>query len=127
MANAIRKPIHQPGGVLRARTIALILSVTEPNVCPGAISGGVPLPTMDASGSPMSMERSAIASTDLRVHVTYRREVGRPGARVERAEQRVLARFRLQPGHAAPGIVQVAEDDGIGRTALLARGLDVAV
>ncbi len=36
------KPIHQPNGVFRVRTIELILSVTEPNVWPGAMTGGVP-------------------------------------------------------------------------------------
>src|SRR5581483_4174638 len=39
-ANATRKPIHQPTGVLRVRTIELILSVTEPSVWPGAMTGG---------------------------------------------------------------------------------------
>src|SRR5437899_11416778 len=39
--NAEPKPSHQPIGVLRARTIELILSVTDPNVCPGAITAAV--------------------------------------------------------------------------------------
>ena len=36
-------PAYQPIGVFRVRTIALILSVTVPNVCPGAITGGRPV------------------------------------------------------------------------------------
>ena len=47
------KPTYQPIGVLRVRTIALILSVTEPNVCPGAITGGRPAPTIAWFGSSM--------------------------------------------------------------------------
>ena len=31
-ANEMAKPMNQPTGVLRCKTIALILSVTEPNV-----------------------------------------------------------------------------------------------
>src|SRR6202042_2886682 len=38
-ANATRNPIHQLIGVLRVRTIEAILSVTELNVYPGAITG----------------------------------------------------------------------------------------
>src|ERR1700691_1572314 len=44
-ANARRNPTHQLIGVLRVRTIEAILSVTEPNVYPGAITGGTPVPT----------------------------------------------------------------------------------
>jgi hypothetical protein len=36
----IPKPIIQPRGVLRVRTIELILSVTEAYECPGSITGG---------------------------------------------------------------------------------------
>ena len=35
----------------RVRTIELILSVTEPKVCPGAMTGGVPAPAIGVSGS----------------------------------------------------------------------------
>src|SRR2546421_5029655 len=43
-------PSHQPSGVFRVRTIELILSVTVPNVCPGAITGGVAGTLWMASG-----------------------------------------------------------------------------
>ena len=39
-ANAMPKPNHHPSDVLRVRTIALILSVTDPKVWPGAMTGG---------------------------------------------------------------------------------------
>ena len=50
--NAVPKPRYQPIGVLRVSTIALILSVTVLNVCPGAITGGLPAPTAPGWGSP---------------------------------------------------------------------------
>ena len=39
-ANAIAKPMNQPIGVRFVRTIALILSVTDAKVWPGAMTGG---------------------------------------------------------------------------------------
>ena len=39
-SSAVPKPAYQPIGVCRVSTIALILSVTVPKVCPGAITGG---------------------------------------------------------------------------------------
>ena len=36
------KPSHQPRGVRRVSTMALILSVTEPKVYPGPMTGGAP-------------------------------------------------------------------------------------
>jgi hypothetical protein len=45
-ANARPKPRYQPSDVFRVRTIELILSVTEPNVCPGAMTGGRPVPAI---------------------------------------------------------------------------------
>jgi len=59
-ANASRNPTHQPTGVLRVRTIALILSVTEPNVYPDAITGGVPLPTTAWFGSSIGIRPSVM-------------------------------------------------------------------
>src|SRR5262249_9258022 len=49
--NAVAKPAYQPNGVRRARTIALMLSVTDPNVYPGAMTGGTPDPTTACIGS----------------------------------------------------------------------------
>ena len=40
-SSATPKPAYHHIGVRRARTIELILSVTVPKVCPGAITGGV--------------------------------------------------------------------------------------
>src|SRR5688572_29599976 len=37
---AMPNPNHHPRPVFRVRTIALILSVTDPNVWPGAMTGG---------------------------------------------------------------------------------------
>src|SRR5207237_3944518 len=40
MPNAIRTPPIQPNGVRPVSTVRMIFSVTEANVCPGAITGG---------------------------------------------------------------------------------------
>jgi ABC-type nitrate/sulfonate/bicarbonate transport system permease component len=48
---AVPKPAYQPSGVFRVRTIELIWSVTVPKVCPGAITGGRPAPTIAWFGS----------------------------------------------------------------------------
>jgi hypothetical protein len=50
-AAAVSRPRYQLMGVRRVRTIELILSVTELNVCPGAITGTVPVPVTACSGS----------------------------------------------------------------------------
>ena len=44
-ANEIANPMNHPTGVFRFSTIELILSVTEANVSPGAITGAVASPT----------------------------------------------------------------------------------
>src|SRR5581483_2566027 len=59
---ANRKPTHQPTGVRRASTIELILSVTEPKVCPGAMTADVAEPTTAALGSSMGIRSSATYS-----------------------------------------------------------------
>ena len=59
---ASRNPSHQPSGAFRVRTIELILSVTELNVWPGAITGGTPLPTTARFGSSTGSRLSVIYS-----------------------------------------------------------------
>src|SRR5262245_56008116 len=108
MANAIRNPNHQPGGVRRASTIALILSVTEPNVWPGAMTGGVPVATTAWSGSSAESE-SSTSVTELRVDVAHGRHVGRPRPRVQLRQHRIRALLRLQLRDAAVRIVEIAE------------------
>src|SRR5215218_10423230 len=121
------KPAYHHIGVRRPRTIELILSVTVPKVWPGAITGGVPLPATAGRGSSIGCSESATLFTDLRVDVPDRGQIGRPRAGVQLAEQRVVPLPGLQLRHAAARIVEVAEDDRVGRTGLLARGLDLAI
>src|ERR1700693_4502802 len=104
--NAMRKPIHHQRGVRRARTIELILSVTVAKVWPGAITGGV-VPVCASA---------ATSCTQVGIHVSQCREIGRAGPRIELAEQGVVARFALQPRDPAARIVQIPEDDGVGWT-----------
>src|SRR5580765_1485005 len=124
---AAPNPAYHHSGVRRVRTIELILSVTVLSVCPGAITAGVPAPTIARFGSSMGCRLSATLFAQLRVHVAERREIGRARPRVQLAEQRVVPDFGLQRGDAARRIVQVAEDDRVGGTGLLARRLDLTV
>src|SRR5207248_10320612 len=110
------KPTSQPSGV-RPRTMALILSVTEPKSWPGSMTGGRPR-SMKSVG-PVST-RTALLGLQRRVGVAERHQVSRAGARVQLAEQRVVALLGLQPGDPAVRIVDVAEDDRAGRTGGLA-------
>src|SRR5581483_3882265 len=126
-ANAARKPSHQPSGVRRVSTIELILSVTDPKVWPGAITGGTPVPTTAWFGSSIRARESATVVPQLRVDVAHRGQILRARARVEIGEHRVRARLGLQARHAAGRIVQIAEDDRLGRARLLAGRLDLPV
>ena len=112
-----------------SRTIALILSVTEPNVWPGAMTGGA----------------SASATAAMRIHrVSCPSRLGHvaraPGsgcaappdtscaaACSARRAARSCAARPCSLRHAAVRIVQVAEDDRVGRAGLLAGGHDLAV
>ena len=71
---AVRKPRYQPSGVLRVRTIALILSVTDPKVCPGAMTGGVPAMSVSSIGGTLSAMSSSSHDDDTKVtsHVPLR-------------------------------------------------------
>src|SRR5262249_5370003 len=125
MTNDRKNPSHHPSGARLVRTIELILSVTEPNVWPGAITGGTPVPTMASFGSSMGARLSAILQ--LGIHVSDRPQIRRPRARIELAEERVVADLGLQLRDAAVRVVQIAEDDRFRRTRLLTRRLNLAV
>src|SRR6202162_1040351 len=64
---ASRNPAHQPIGVLRVRTIELILSVTLLHVYPGGIPGGVPVPMTAALGFDDGVSRSSITSRTTKI------------------------------------------------------------
>src|SRR5207248_2138129 len=87
IANATRNPSHQPNGALRVSTIELILSVTDPNVCPGAITGGTPVPTTAAFGSSIGARLSAM----IQFVATEPRRTQREFATEPRRTQRKLA------------------------------------
>ena len=101
--------------------------MTEPNVWPGAITGGCAGAGDRRCDRRMASMSDIALVTQLRVDVPDRREIRRPRPRVQLAEQRVVALLGLQLRDAARRIVQVAEDDRVGRAGLLARGLDLAV
>src|SRR5262245_36386786 len=122
------KPIHQPRGGRRVRTIALILSVTEPNVWPGPMTApsaepvpeGVPVGRGGASGC-MSVR------LDFGIGVPQRRQVRRSWPRIQLREQGVIKRLGFPLRDLARGVVEVAENDRLSGTGRLASGEDVAV
>src|SRR5829696_1923031 len=129
------KPIdttmNQLRGVRPPRTTPLILSVIEPKVWPGSMSGGgayvagFGLIIVQPRGFAVRVDWSS--SDQLRIRVAQRGQVSSARARVEILEQAVVAFQLLQPGDAAFRIVQVAEYDGVGRTRRGARGDDFPV
>src|SRR5712692_8990398 len=63
----------------------------------------------------------------LEITIADLRQIGGPRPCVELIQQSVVAGVRLQFRHAAIRIIDVAEDNGVGRTGLLARRLQFAV
>ena len=123
------KPSHQRRGVGCVSMIELILSVMEPNVCPGrgsdcrssgvvgssfglrsairsAIGSAIGTPGSDSSAPP---DRSFAAACS-----------GRPTSHSSAARLRACATWLLP-------IVHIAEHDRVGRTGRLAGGHDFAV
>src|SRR5690242_8036301 len=98
--------------------MVLILSVTVAKVWPGAITGTRPRSTGKIS------RRSSLMSgaLDLRVGVAQRGQVSGARARVQFGQQRVIQLLGLQFRHAACGIVDVPEDNGLRRTGGFAGG-----
>src|SRR5258706_4672118 len=69
----------------------------------------------------------AFAFLQFSIRIRDARDVRGPRARVQLAEQRVVARTGFQPGDARVLIVHVAEDDRIRRARLRARGGELAI
>src|SRR5271169_1304644 len=120
---AIKKGINQKSGVRRVKTMELILSVTVPNVWPGAITVGLP----DWSERVSRGSSRMLRSLDLRVGIAQHRQMSGAGAGVHFGQQRIIQLFGLQLGHAAGGVIDVAEDDGLRGADLLAGRLNFAV
>src|SRR5687768_7788471 len=125
-ANTANPPYHQ-SGVRWVRTIEVILSVIEPNVCPGAMTARSPAPAVRACASSAVRWGIATLFTEVWVEVADRGQIGRPRPGVELREQRVVALFGLQLGDPALLVVQIAEDDRVGRARLLTGGLDLPI
>src|SRR6266568_7439593 len=112
-AKPAAKPSHHPRGVLRWRTMVLILSVTVPKVWPGPTIG-------------CSMRGELGMTGHLGVGVADRGQVGGAGPGLQLGQEPVVAGALLELRHRATGIVHVSEDDGFRRAGLLAGGLDLA-
>src|SRR5579872_7114310 len=98
----------------------LILSVTVAKVWPGAMMAGPRLCTVGCRSSLM-------LRLNLRIRVAQRGQIGGARARVQFRQQRVIQGFGFQLRDAALGIVDIPEDDGLGRADLLAGGPDLAI
>src|SRR5947209_9560665 len=126
--NATPNPSHHFHDVGRVRTIALILSVTVANVCPGPMMPGWAGPVSCSAMNSASLAMPVRLPLIVRVRVADGRQVGQPRAGVQVAEQAVMPRVAFEPGHLAtvaviaPQIVHVAEDDRPRRTRGLAGG-----
>src|SRR5438132_9914274 len=94
------------------------------------MTGGTPVPTTARLGSSMGARLSAMLNAslaELRVHISHCRQIRRAWPRIQLAEQRVVARLRLELRDAAVRIVLIAEHNRVCRADLLAGGLDFAV
>src|SRR5260221_11838366 len=69
----------------------------------------------------------ALHRLDFRVRVAYLAEIGRAWTRVEVGKQRVVVLLCLHLRHATARIVNVAKDNRLGWTHLLASGHNFAV
>src|SRR3954462_3075455 len=125
----IETTMNQARGVRPVRTTPPILSVIELNVCPGSISGAGAY----AAGFGLIMAGLGSGSwRDLRVGVANLGQVGRSRPRVQIFEQPVIALELLHLRDARFRIVEIAEDDRVGRAGRGAGGdhftvLDAAV
>ena len=117
--NEMPKPTSHPSVVRRVSTMALILSVTDANVCPGSMTGGrggsAGLPGLGKfvasvlRGFGHQPALSDWASVPTRAPVPGSgfctiAQIGRARPRVQLGEQRVVQRVRLQPARrGSPG------------------------
>src|SRR5438270_8009040 len=99
---AMPKPTTHPMDARRPSTMELILSVTEAKVCPGMMIGGLPAIAAGvgrccSSGPLWTAMRSLLDFTlgrlELGIRIADGGHVSRARARVQLAEQRVVARF----------------------------------
>src|SRR4051794_25741206 len=105
----------------------LILSVTEANVCPGAITIGVPDPATGSIRSVRGGVLCAILCAQFRIHVPNGRQIRGPRPRVQIRQECVVPLLGCQPRDTAVRIVEIPEDDGVARAGLLTGGLDLSV
>src|SRR5215210_5846893 len=104
--------------------MALILSVTEPKVCPGARTGTCAR-SRGGSGRVVAIGRGLLELLELGVRVAQPGQVARARPGVELGQQGVVPRVVLGLPHVAGRVVEVAEDDRPGRAGPLAGRLDL--
>src|SRR5262249_10309333 len=100
----------------------LILSVTVAKVCPGPRTGGCGRSFVIGRRGPSAP--MIFRLFEFRVRIAHHRQVGGAWLRVQLTEQGVIAWLGLRSRHPALPVVEVAENDGLGRAGLLASGHD---
>src|ERR671927_280542 len=109
------RPTHQPKGVRLRRTSALILSVTEPKVCPGSMTAGVVWMRVSSYGSSYLsikvLRLPLLARRQRLVRVAHGRQIPSARPRVQVAEQVVAPLLFVKFRDLAVRVVEVAEDD----------------
>ncbi len=88
-----------------------------------AVRIGAPLQRRRCNAQTSRAFRRCASPFQLRVRITYFCQIRSPRARVQFAQQTVIARLRLQLRNLAIRIIDVPEDNGSRRTRLLAGGL----
>src|SRR5215213_6533173 len=125
------KPMNQPSGVRRESAMDAILSVTEENVWPGPITGGLVSSVTRTSSCGWSCGSESLYITlsllQFGVGVAHVTQIGRARLRVQLVEHRVVSLIALEPGHPAVGNVHVTEYDCVRGTGGGAGGHDFAV
>src|ERR1035441_673849 len=123
----------KPNGVCRVNTMRDIFSVTDLNVCPGAITRYSPVAGSVCSSNSESVFSSVVvmfASTLHRrmfqrrfvkfaVQIQNRGHIGRSRTRIQIRKHLVCALVGAKLRHAAIFVIDVAECDCRGRTRLL--------
>src|SRR5204863_9910937 len=113
--NEMANPANHQISVFRFSTIELILSVTDANVSPGSITGDV------ASISLCDSFAICGLNLNLRVWISYFRQVRRPRPCIQFAQKRIVPLLCFQTRNATVGIVGIAKNDYVSWAYCLTR------
>src|SRR5687768_3562327 len=117
--NARAKPIHQRRVVGRVKVMALILSVTEPKVCPSPRRGeGSAGGECAGVGCGLSMSAASLQRNQVQIGIAKRCQVSGARSGVQVSQETIAIWLILELGNPALALaflsrpIQVAKDDG---------------